>query len=136
MIVIFALLILTGLKDILKEGHNYYLTFISFLLAIVLIKLPFKYNISYFIMGIIESGSMIIPGISGTAIFVSLGVYEKMLNLFISFKVIDIISFLLGFITMTFILLKIISFLLSKYKKETYAIILGFLFASIILMFI
>ena len=50
MIVIFALLILTGLKDILKEGHNYYLTFISFLLAIVLIKLPFKYNISYFIL--------------------------------------------------------------------------------------
>lgn len=136
MIIIFALLIISGLKDILKESNNYCLSCISFFLAIILIKIPFKYNINYFVMGTLESISMIIPGISGTAIFVSLGVYEKMLRLFIDFNFIDMVSFFLGFIFMSLILLKIISFYLSKYKKETYSVILGFLFASIVLMFI
>lgn len=108
MIIIFALLIISGLKDILKESNNYCLSCISFFLAIILIKIPFKYNINYFVMGTLESISMIIPGISGTAIFVSLGVYEKMLRLFIDFNFIDMVSFFLGFIFMSLILLKII----------------------------
>ena len=135
-IIIFAILIISGLKDIIKECNNYYLSIASFILSIILIKIPFTCNINYFIMGIIESISMIIPGISGTAIFISLGVYEKMLNLFINYNFYNIIVFLLGFLITSFILLKIVSYLFFKYKKETYSIILGFLFASIILMFI
>ena len=87
-------------------------------------------------MGLIESFSMIVPGVSGTAIFISLGVYEKMLNLFIEINLLDMFYFSLGFIVIWFFLLKLISFLFSKYKKETYSIILGFLLSSIILMFI
>ena len=136
MIILFSILILTGIKEIYQKSNNYYLSFISFILSIILIKLPFKYNINYFIMGLIESFSMIVPGVSGTAIFISLGVYEKMLNLFIEINLLNMFYFSLGFIVMSFVLLKLISFLFSKYKKETYSIILGFLLSSIILMFI
>lgn len=135
-IIIFAILIISGIKDIIKECNNYYLTFISFILTILLIKLPFQYNIDYFLMGIIEAISIIIPGISGTAIYVSLGVYEKMLDLFISFPFNNLFIFSLGFVLSAFIMLKIISYLFLKHKKETYSLILGFLLSSIVLMFI
>lgn len=135
-LIIFALLILSGVKDILRECHSYYLTIIAFIISLMLIKLPFQYNIGYLELGIIEAISIIIPGISGTAIYISLGSYEKLLNLFISFPIKGLISFSTGFILAAIILLKIISYLFSKHKKETYSLILGFLIASIILMFI
>ena len=135
-LIIFSVLILSGVRSIIKECNNYYLSFISFFLAILLIKLPFQYNVNYFVMGIIESISIIIPGVSGTAIYVSLGVYEKMLKLFIFFPLDDLVTFILGLIITSIILLKIISYLFLIYKKETYSLILGFLLSSIILMFI
>jgi putative membrane protein len=87
-------------------------------------------------MGIIESISVIVPGVSGTAIYISLGVYDKMLNLYIHFPINHLIFFSMGFIISSIIILKIISYLFFKHKKETYSAILGFLCASIILMFI
>lgn len=136
MLIIFALLIMSGLKEIYIKGNNYYLSFISFIISIILIKLPFKYNINYFVIGLIESFSIIVPGVSGTAIFVSLGVYEKMLKLFIDLSFVNLFQFSIGFFIMSLILLNMISFLFAKYKKETYSVILGFLLSSIILMFI
>ena len=135
-LIVFAIFILTGLKDIIKECHSYSITLLTFFLSFIIIKIPFNITIDYFFMGIIEAISVIIPGISGTAIFISLGVYEKMLNLFINISFIPLIKFFLGFGISSFILLKVISYLFLKHKKETYEAILGFLFSSIILMFI
>ncbi len=134
--IFFSILILTGIKDIIKNSHKYYLSVFSLIITLMIFKLPFKCDLNYFFMGIIESISVIIPGISGTSIYISLGVYEKLLNLFIFFPFKPLLFFSLGFIISSIIILKVISFLFLKYKKETYALILGFLFASIILMFI
>ena len=134
--ILFALLIISGIKDIYKKNNNYLLTIIAFLISILLIKIPYKYSINYFGMGIIESISMIVPGISGTAIFVSLGVYQNVLNLFIKINIINISLFSLGFILASIMMINLISYLFKRYKKETYSLILGFLLSSIILMFI
>lgn len=138
--IIFTVLIISGIPDLIKKGGNYLITFIFFLLALVLCFLPsLNVNNNYFIMGIIESFSTIIPGVSGTAIYMSLGWYQDILLLFgnlYKFEFLKIIPFGLGLIIGSIIFIKLISFLFKKYKKETYSAILGFLLASIVLIFI
>lgn len=139
--IIFIILILSGVPDLIKKGGNYLITMIAFFLALSLIFLP-TININnnhYFIMGIIEAFSTIIPGISGTAIYLSLGWYQAILLLFgnlYKLEFLKIVPFAFGLIIGSLFFIKIISFLFSKYKKETYSSILGFLLASIILIFI
>lgn len=92
----------------------------------------------FFIIGLIEAFSSIVPGISGTAIFMSLGCYDLLLsfyeNIFNPAFWVFGIFFLAGVIVGILILAKLITFLFSKYKTDTYWAILGFMFASIIIM--
>ena len=132
----FITLIISGVPDLYRKGGNYLISIISFVIIIMLFKIPFKYNIGYFQMGIIESFSMIIPGISGTAIYMSLGVYEKLLKIYTDFNLINILIFISGFICSSLITIKIINYFFKRYKKETYSAILGFLLSSIIVIFI
>lgn len=132
--ILFALLILSGFKDIYSRGHIIIYTLLGVILPFSILLIH-NINIGYFLMGIIESISIIIPGVSGTAIYISLGVYEKMLNLFIHFNINHLILFFLGFFLNSIFLVKIIDICFKRYKKETYSIILGFLISSIILMF-
>ena len=93
---------------------------------------------TYLFMGMIEAFSTIIPGVSGTAIYLSLGWYSEMLNLFSSlylFPFGKIIPFFLGFSICAFFLLKAIAFFLEKYPKETYSAILGFFLSSLFFLF-
>lgn len=134
-ITIFIILIASGIPEIVKKGNNLFIAFFTFCLSLLLLKLPTSnINIGYFPMGIIEAISMIIPGISGTAIYMSFGVYEKMLNLFIVLNFKNLFFFFLGFLFSSIFVIKLINYLFKKHKKETYSAILGFLLASIILM--
>ena len=93
----------------------------------------------YFGLGLIEAFSSIIPGISGTAIYMSLGVYETILDFFsnifnpayFKFGIFFTVGLFLGII----IIAKTITYLLKKYKVETYYAIFGFMIASIFIMF-
>jgi Predicted membrane protein len=139
--IIFTILILSGVPDLLKRGGSYLITLISFLVAMSIVFLP---NIiigsdHYFVMGIIESFSTIIPGISGTAIYLSLGWYQDVLLLFSNlhlFEFSKIIPFIFGLTVGSIIFVNLIVYLFKQYKKETYSSILGFLLASIILIYI
>lgn len=139
--IIFTILILIGVPDLIKKGGNYLITIIAFFLALSLMFLPTISinNSHYFIMGIIEAFSTIIPGISGTAIYLSLGWYQDILLLFgnlYKFEFIKIIPFGIGLIIGTIFFIKLVSFLFNKYKKETISSILGFLLASLVLIYI
>lgn len=92
----------------------------------------------FFIIGLIEAFSSIVPGISGTAIFMSLGCYELLLSFYEnifnpSFWVFGILFFA-GVIVGVIVLARIITFLFSKYKVITYWAIFGFMLASILMM--
>lgn len=99
-------------------------------------------NIVYFIIGLIDSATTIIPGISGTAIFMLLGLYELSIELFSSLDSLSniikyspilipyVIGLGLGGITMTFLM----TYLFVNKKEETYFGILGFQLSAIIIL--
>lgn len=96
------------------------------------------------IVGFIDAGTMIIPGISGTAILMILGYYEAIIGS-VS-KILDLSSFMqtmpilfpfgigLGIGILFFV--KLMDFLLHKHEKISYLMILGFACSSILLLFV
>lgn len=137
---IFIILICLGIPDIVKKTNKYSISIIVFLIYIIFFNLThIDLSFNYFVLGIIESISIIIPGISGSAIYMSLGVYDEILYMFsnlyviISFK---FIHYMLGVIITSLLLIKIVNYCLKKYNNESYGVILGLLLGSIILLII
>lgn len=96
-----------------------------------------SFGLSY-CLGLIEAFSSIVPGISGTAIFMSLGCYDLLLSFFANILNVSYwrfgLAFLLGVVTGIYVLAKVITFLLKRYKVITYTAILGFMLSAIWLM--
>lgn len=150
----FTGLILGGTQDIIKKieihksNNNIIKHFIIFMASFTLslkltqissINFNSTNNISnFFLLGLIEAFTSIIPGISGTAIYMSLGVYDTILNLFSNLLnpkyIIKTLIFGLGILTGIYTSAKIITYLLKKYKNYTFITILGFMSSAIIIM--
>lgn len=99
-------------------------------------------NIIFFIGGVIEIFSSIVPGISGTALFMLMGIYDSILVMFgnifnISFVIDNIwiyISYGIG-MGLSFIIFSIlISYVLKKYRSLFDIIVFGLSMSSIILL--
>ena len=138
--IIFLILILTGIPSILKQTNKYLIAFIALIFYLLLMFLP-KLELfnSYYFMGFLESFSTIIPGISGTALFMSFGIYDELLSLFsniYNFELNKLIPFGIGVIIGGLIIIRFIDYCFNKYRKETYGVILGLLIGSIILMIV
>ena len=109
-----------------------------------ILKNNFIDNIMFFISGIIEIMSSIIPGISGTSLLMIIGMYDKVLkiisevyNINYIFNNINIyISYGLGLFISFIINSYLISYLLKYHKDKTYTCIFGFSLASIIYLII
>lgn len=156
---LFIGLIIGGMPEIVKSltsrGNKSGSKIIS--LAIFVLAFTFSYMISnlsgfgsldngltgnvfiYFVLGVIEAFSSIVPGISGTAIFMSLGCYDMLLsffsNLFNPYYFKFGIFFALGILTGVVVLAKLITYLLKNYKANTYYAIFGFMLSSLFVMF-
>jgi len=136
--ILFTLLIITGIPSVIKESSNYLLSFISCIIYLILLNIP-NINIlnNYFFIGFLESFTTIIPGISGTALFMSFGLYDELLYLFsniYSINIVILLPFIIGFIIGTIIIVKFIDYCLNNFKSKTYSVILGLLIGSIITM--
>ena len=100
--------------------------------------------IMFFIGGIIEIFSSIVPGISGTALLMLMGMYDNILILFanifnLSFVLDNImlyISYGIGMILSFIVFAILISYLLKKYRGLFDTIILGLSISSIMLLII
>ena len=137
----FAILIATGIPSLYKDANNKIITVIAFILAMALVFLPKIDSASittssYLFMGMIEAFASIIPGISGTAIYVSLGMYDDVLALFSDPFSFEFGLFVIGMGICAIVMVKLISHLFKKFRGETNSAILGFLIASILLMLI
>lgn len=145
---IFIGLIVGGIPEITNEIkgfkiHYLFLFLLSFCFILYITSLRSSGENGtnhYFLMGCIESLSTIIPGISGTAIFMSLGWYESLLEtikdiLTFSSELNISFYFISGFIFSTIIISRIISFSFKKFKNESYVCILGFMVSSLLDMF-
>lgn len=147
-ILLFIGLIIGSMKDLVFKikGYNHYIRgFIYFTLsALIVLIFSFKresYSLvdlnsfAFLPLGIIEAFTTLIPGISGTAVYMILGVYDLILDLYINivniYNLPNLLLFGLGFIIGTIILSKVLTFILKKYSKTLFVIILGFMFASV-----
>ncbi|MGM0509680.1 MAG: DUF368 domain-containing protein [Thermoplasmatota archaeon] len=117
------------------EDLNYKIVFpvsAGFLFAFFVVGLPtFKTNHSYpmiFISGAIAIVSMILPGISGSFILLSMRQYEYLLNALNTFDIPVLIVFMAGAVTGLFSFSKGLEYLLKDHRSGT----LGFLFGLIL----
>ena len=114
---------------------------ISFVLVSLLSANKMEYNmfihnsILYWFLGLIESATTLIPGISGTAIYMMLGVYNLILDLYINIfditNIVKIFFYFSGFGLGIIFLAKVLTFILKRYKEIVYIIIGGFMTAAI-----
>lgn len=88
-----------------------------------------------FIAGWLASTAMILPGISGSFIFLLLGVYPTVINGISSFNVSILIVVALGIGLGLILTSKLIQFLFSKFQALTYAAMIGLVIGSLIVTF-
>ncbi len=90
------------------------------------------------LMGFIDAATMIIPGISGTAIFILMGVYQFILSLFsnILSNINILVFFAIGLVTGILLITKLMNYLFDYHSNIIYPIILGFSISSVIILFI
>ena len=97
-----------------------------------------------FLVGVLASTTMVVPGISGSLTLMLIGYYEPILNTVNNLTTLTnmkenlliFVPFLLGVVVGILLIAKIIEYCLEHYKETTYLIIIGFVIASIISLFI
>lgn len=100
--------------------------------------------ISLFLVGVVASATMVVPGVSGSLVMMILGYYygiiETIKNFLDALKVLDMPGVLHGVLLLTpfgigvllgiFLIAKLITFLFKRYAVHTYCAILGLIAAS------
>ena len=151
-------LIFGGLPVIFKKFScnflNFSFSFCSFILVLLLSigHFDFVYSVRhdgldfivFFIAGIMEAVGTVIPGISSTALLMLMGVYSyylKIISNIFSFSLFCnnfffLFPFSLGLGLGIIIISIMINYLFQYYGQKMYACILGFSFASVVLLFI
>lgn len=137
----------SSLKEIKgTKKTNYIYLIISLLLVYIIYQLKFPtpfvadnnigdYSI-VFLLGFLDAFTMIIPGISGTALFMMLNCYYFIMNLFsnllseIHLTIIFGIGVLVGIVVTTLI----VNVLFKKHKDIMHLIIIGFTMTSLIIL--
>lgn len=88
-----------------------------------------------FSSGFLASSAMILPGISGSLIFLLLGVFPTILNAINELRLDVLMVTGVGIVAGIVIMSKIIHFFLTRYKLATFALIIGGVVGSIVVMF-
>ncbi len=88
-----------------------------------------------FFLGVVEALAMIIPGLSGTLVFMMLGSYEFVLTLFANplGNIFASFLFILGCVLGIFFLARLITYLFINYEHVTWVVIMAFIFLSLLL---
>lgn len=135
--------LITGcLNGIIKRAKreiniiNIILLLLPLIIILFINNLNIKFNvsitpISVFLIGIIEAITMIIPGISGTAVLMYINVYNDILRIISTYNTL-LIPFILGILIGFIILAKIISKILKNTKSEY--IIIGFMISTLLVI--
>lgn len=88
-----------------------------------------------FFSGFIASSAMILPGISGSFILLIIGTYTTVINAVSELKL-DVIAVVgIGIILGLLVMSKIIHFFMEKYTIGTYAVVIGLVIGSIVVIF-
>jgi len=137
----------------IKEKTNKKMSFFSFCVALcfgitlfLIEKSSLESNTipNFFTMlvaGFLYAIGKIVPGISGAALLMLLGIYEYFLNVIANpfsittSTIINFIPFFISFLISSIIVLKGIEYLLYKYFRLTYSAIIGFILSSVLFIY-
>lgn len=154
---LFIGLIIGGIPSIIKEVKsekslkNIIIMLIPFVLVFILSITSTLFNsgvekevsfIPLILMGVVDAITMIIPGISGTAILMMFGYYDIVITSFsaltnfslLSSNLKVLIPFGIGLLLGTIVLTKIINYFLEKHRISSYYAIIGFSLSSVLLL--
>ena len=129
-----------------KENINYLALIITFILSLIIFiisKFTISNNASYsfinlLLAGFIYSIGKVVPGISGSFLLMTIGLYNFSLSVISHpityglYNIDKVLPFLIGLAIGVIILIKITNYLLNKHFGFTYSIIIGFVLGSII----
>ena len=129
---IFLIMVLFLLISLGNTNYKYVLSY------------KFMDNIMFFLGGIIEIVASIVPGISGTALLMVMGIYdivmEMISNIFdVNYVINNInlyISYGVGMGVSFFLTVTLINYLIKRYRNITYTVILGLCVSAIIFLII
>lgn len=93
-----------------------------------------------FVVGVIASATMVIPGVSGSAVLMTLGYYKPVIDIVkdvtnfsnLGHNLSVLIPFGIGVIVGILLIAKLLEFLFKNYEVKTYYGVLGFISSSII----
>lgn len=133
-------------KKTFKSRHFGVLVFAAFLvasttfiredsMALIWTNLTFNNYLLLFFSGWIASSAMILPGISGSLIFLLLGVYPTVINAISSVDIPVILVIGFGIMIGIIITSKLIQYLFNQFSTLTYAVMIGLVIGSIIVIF-
>lgn len=88
-----------------------------------------------FFSGFLASAAMILPGVSGSLVFLILGVFPTVLAAINDFEILTMAIVALGIFIGILTMSKIIHFFLEHHRNGTFAIIIGSVIGSIIVIF-
>ncbi len=106
------------------------------------INMPSYQYALLFLMGLLASCALVVPGISGSMLLLIFGYYEPILNTISELKnnfghsLLVLVLVALGIVIGFLVIAKIMNCLLTKYKRATYWTIFGFVVGSIIAIFL
>jgi putative membrane protein len=135
-----SLLIAYRLKKEFEMNLYWFIYFLTgAILGIILNNIEFVSNdTSFFIfifIGFIAFSFFLLPGISGSAILLSIGVYEIIIGSIANVEFEVLVPFAIGCLTSLLLMPKIINFLLSQYKLNIMIFFAALIFVSGILIF-
>lgn len=126
-----------NLSSKVKIEKNFELLILILPILMLLIIKLIKFNLksSFFTLGIIEAIATIIPGISGTSIYMMMGCYDKILKIYTNPFSFQFIIFILGFILGGIIICYVINLLFNRYHNKMYLFIFSISICSFIYLF-
>lgn len=150
--------ILGGLPMLIKKVNGHKITIsniIIFLITsgiiILLLFLNSETEVSFqnmniidylllFVVGVVASATMVIPGVSGSAVLMTIGYYKPILDIVknltdfssLGSNLAILIPFGLGVLVGILLIAKVLEFLFKNFEVKTYYGVLGFIVASII----
>ncbi|HOV25822.1 MAG TPA: DUF368 domain-containing protein [Pseudobacteroides sp.] len=89
------------------------------------------YGLWLLLCGFLASGAMVLPGISGSALMISLGEYGNILNVVSNRLLVQALFFGTGVILGILVFTKIIAYFIRKHTSITYYVVIGLMLSSI-----
>lgn len=124
------------IKGIKIKYNSVFLLGFLFVLFSLLFRIKLNLNMNnyivYFVLGLTEAFTSIIPGISSTSIYMNLNIYNNFLTVFKNPLSIKFIIFSIGTLIGVFYTSKLINYFIKNYKYETDIVIVSLVLSSMI----